>query len=91
MTAKPALRFGQDVRTRCTATGRYIGWYGGQHLALFISAQDNDLCVDTVDRSGQPHPSLPVPTDRELCAAAVGIRYGLHGAPARLSAGTEDS
>lgn len=70
------LQFGQRVRVCCSATGRYLGSYGGEDLALFVSAQDNDLCVDIVDPSREPHPSLPVPTDRQLSAAGAGIRYG---------------
>jgi hypothetical protein len=72
------LKFGDRVRTSCTATGRYLGKFGGKELALFVSAMDNSVCVDVVDRDGDPpHPGLPVPTDRELEAAANGIRWGL--------------
>ena len=78
--------FGQVVRTRCTATGRYIGRYGGKNLALFVSAMDNELCVDDVDPDGEPHPGLPTPTDRELQAASAGLRRGLRLAEQRPGA-----
>ena len=80
-----SFSFGQPVRTRCTATGRYIGSYGGEDLALYVSAMDNDLCIDLVNTDGQPRPGLPLPTDRELLAAGAGIGYGRRQA-ARLAA-----
>ncbi len=69
-------RFGDRVRVRCGATGRYL--HDG--VALYVSAQDNDLVVTEVadpDAPGYqpPHPTLPAPTDRELSAAAAGMRY----------------
>lgn len=63
--------WGYRVRTKCGATGRYlIAGY-----ALCVSAQDNDLFVDPVDRNGEPpHPTLPVPSNDALAAAEVGWR-----------------
>lgn len=64
-------RFGDRVRVKCTATGRYLQ----DGLALVVSAQDNDLFVDEVDPDGPPpHPSLPVPSDDALHGACAGLR-----------------
>jgi hypothetical protein len=68
--------FGDRVRTRCTATGRCIGWYDGEHWALYVSAMDNSLNLDRV-ADGEPHPDLPVPSDEALAAAAAGLSTGL--------------
>jgi hypothetical protein len=64
-------RFGDCVRVTCGATGRYLQ----DGLALYVSAQDNDLCVDEVDLGVPPHPSLPVPNDDALSGASVGLSY----------------
>ena len=70
MTNPP--RFGDRVRVRSGATGRYLR----DGLALVVSAQDNDLFIDHVDAHGDPpHPRLPVPSDVELAAAAATLRY----------------
>ena len=64
------LAFGDLCRARCSAPARYLG----EGLCLFVSAQDNDLCVDHV--SDKPYVGeLPLPTDRELCAAAEMRRF----------------
>lgn len=60
------LKFGDCVKVKCTATGRYLG--NGQ--ALFVSAMDNGLCEDDVARPirvGNPH-NLPMPSDESLKA-----------------------
>lgn len=79
-TPNPAPKWGDRVRVRCGATGRYLG----DGLALVVSAQDNDLLIDVVVHPAAPHyepphPTLPVPTDRELSAAACGLRYARSG------------
>lgn len=76
--ASRPLRWGDRVRTMCSATGRYLGVFEGHELALFVSAMDNSVCIDRVNRGGEPpHPDLPVPTSRELEAACNGLRRGL--------------
>lgn len=68
-------RFGDRVRVRCGATGRYLT----DGLALVVSAQDNDLFIDRVKPDGDPpHPTLPAPTDGELSAAGAALRYASH-------------
>lgn len=71
-----SLRWGDRVRLDCSATGRYLGEFDGRHLALWVSAQDNSLNVGVIDPAPTetPHPTLPVPTDRELEAAVNGLR-----------------
>jgi hypothetical protein len=71
-----SLRWGDRARLACSATGRYLGEFDGKHLALFVSAMDNSLNVGEIDLTPTegPHPTLPVPTDRELEAAANGLR-----------------
>lgn len=64
-------QIGDRVKTKCTATGRYIG-YG---LALFVSAMCNDLCIDRVALDDEPHPDLPVPSDDAAYAAAEAVRH----------------
>lgn len=61
--------FGDRVRVRCGATGRYL--LGG--LALAVCAQDNDLLIDHVDPDGDPHPTLPVPSDDALAGAFAAL------------------
>ena len=66
--------YGELARTRCTATGLSLG--GLDALVLYVSAQDNDFGIDEWDPDGDaPHPDLPVPTRRELAAAATALRY----------------
>jgi hypothetical protein len=63
------LKFGDRVRVKCGATGRYLGRYG---LALVVSTQDHDLFVDYVDPDGEPpHPTLPVPSSDALSGASA--------------------
>ena len=69
--------FGDRVRVKCGATGRYLGTYLGAELALAISAMDNDFLIDSV-ADGDPHPTLPVPSDDALRAAAEAIHYPLY-------------
>lgn len=69
-------RHGERVRVRCSATGRAIGW---NDLALVVSASDNDLFLDVIDTTRQAHPTLPVPSDRELMAAEVAFTYAARG------------
>lgn len=71
MTITPV--FGDRVRVRTGATGRYLQ----DGLAMVISMQDNEPLIDEV-ADGFPHPSLPVPTDGELLAACEGLRYARH-------------
>jgi len=69
-------RYGDRVRLAIGLTGRYID-YG---IADAISAQDNEPMLGRVAPNSPdgepPHPTLPVPTDRELLAAAEAFRYG---------------
>jgi hypothetical protein len=67
---------GQPVRLRCSATGRYVG----AGLGLYVSAQDNDLCLDQVDRDGAPAKGLPLPTDDAVAGAAAMLIHLLPGA-----------
>lgn len=65
-----APKFGDRVRTHPGSTGRYIGW----GLVLCVSAQDNDLFItDLAD--GEPHPSLPVPSDDAMAGAHEALTY----------------
>lgn len=68
-------KFGDRVRVQCSATGRYVsdGW------ALVVSAQDNELFLDRAV-AGEPHPTLPAPSDDALDAAAAGYRAGREAA-----------
>ena len=70
MNSHDGAKFGDRVRTRCTATGRYVvdGW------ALVVSASSNDLFLDRVDPGGQPpHPKLPAPSDDALSGAHAAL------------------
>lgn len=60
------------VRLRCGATGIYIGHGHG----LFVSAQDNDLCIDFVDPDRPPQEGLPTPSDRAVHLAQMALRAG---------------
>jgi len=61
---KDDLQFGEIVRLKCTAIGRYMCNGKG----VFISAMDNDRCIDdVVGRCSNKH-NLPVVTDEELQA-----------------------
>jgi len=72
----PKPKYGDRVRVKCGATGRYLGAYTGHtDLALFVSAQDNGLCIDAVDFDQTPADGLPVPSDHALAGCAEGIRY----------------
>lgn len=71
-----SFRFGQRVRVQCGATGRYVQ----DDLALVISAQDNELLMDRVDGTGEPHPTLRVPSDDALHGAAEALSYVQRGA-----------
>lgn len=64
-------KFGDRVRVRCGATGRYVS--GG--LALVVSAQDNDLLIDRFDPDpiDPPHATLPVPSDDALAGAFAAL------------------
>jgi hypothetical protein len=62
----PDLRYnyGQRVRVKCTATGRYVvnGW------ALVVSAMDNSLFLDR-PTDAEPWANSPVPSDDALAGA----------------------
>lgn len=62
---------GDRVRTRLGGTGRYVG----RDLALMISAQDGELMVDEVNREGEPHPLLSVPSDDAVDGAVEMANY----------------
>lgn len=65
-------RFGDRVRTRSGATGRYLQ----DGLALYVSAMDNSLVVAEHDPDGDPpHPTLPAPSDEAIEAAAAGLQH----------------
>lgn len=72
------LKWGERVVCSCTATGLYLGEFDGHHLALFVSAMDNSINIDTVqpEPTSMPSPDLPVPTARELEAATTGLSRG---------------
>lgn len=71
--------FGDRVRTRGGVTGRFIG----EGLALYVSAQDNDLFVTEVLTDGAPpNMLLPVPGDEAIRAAAAALRYPVAPGPA---------
>jgi hypothetical protein len=63
-------RYGDRVRVKCGATGRYVG-YG---LALVVSAQDNDLFLDEAT-SIAGHPTLPAPSNEALAGAYEALTY----------------
>lgn len=70
------LAYGDRVRLRCSATGRYLGTFNDIKLGLFISAMDNSYNIDEVKETGNdPHPTLPVPSDDALDAAHAALRY----------------
>ncbi len=53
------LKYGDAVKAKCNATGRYLG----NGRVLFVSAMDNDICEDELARpivKGNPH-NLPLP------------------------------
>jgi len=65
-------RFGDRVRTRSGATGRYMQ----DGLAVYVSAMDNGLEIAEYDPDGEPpHPTLPVADDEAVRAAAAAWRY----------------
>lgn len=61
-TKTKKLAYGDYCRARCTAPARYAGF----GMCAFISAQDNSVTVDRVDPEGEPNPSLPHVSDRDL-------------------------
>ena len=67
-------RYGERVRVLSShgPTGRYLGYFKGKHLAGWVSAQDNDLCIGEVVE-GEPHPSLPVPSDDAVAGMASAL------------------
>lgn len=68
---EPTPAFGDRVRVRCGATGRYLG----RGLALVVSAQEGDLFVDRVNPDGDPpHPTLPVPSNDAMAGASAVLR-----------------
>lgn len=67
----PAPKYGDRVRVKCTATGRYLR----DGLALVVSASSNDLFVDTLHKVQDPHPTLPVPSDDALEGASAAMSY----------------
>ena len=64
-------KYGDRVKVRCGATGRYIGWFFDRPWALWVSATDNSLVTDSSVSLDEPNasPNLPVPSDPELSAA----------------------
>lgn len=58
-------KYGDLVRVHCSATGRYLA----DGLAIYVSAQDNDLGIDAIDLDRDPWENAPRVTDRELSAA----------------------
>lgn len=86
-TTQPRPAFGALVRAKCNATGIYIGAIAGKDWVLFVSAMDNDLCIDELGQ-GEPHPGLPRPTGREGAAALYGLSTGLRLGKAEAAAAT---
>jgi hypothetical protein len=70
------IKIGDVCRAKCTAPARYVG--DGQ--CLFVSAQDNSLNLDDARPAKGGEENLPLPSDRELEAFRVGIKFkaGLH-------------
>lgn len=66
------ISFGDPVRTRHGATGRYVG----NGLVLYVSAQDNDLAVDDVDETKSPWSESPLPTSKECHLFRLGFFHG---------------
>jgi len=66
-------RFGDPVRLRCGATGRYLG--RGTGLGLFVCAQDNDLGIDEIVLDGEPWDESPLPSLEACTAANVGLYH----------------
>lgn len=69
----PEPHLGDRVRTKSGATGRYLD-YG---LAMYVSAQDNDLVISEVNllTGDPPHPTLPVPSPEVMLGAITALRY----------------
>ena len=66
----------------CWATNGAPARYVGGASCLWVSAQDNDLCVSEVSDAYEtvPDPEKAVlPSDREVAAAAYAHRYALGG------------
>lgn len=65
--------YGDRVRVKCSATGRYIG----DRLALVVSAMSNELFVDEIagPDGAPPNPTLPVPSDEAVMAAEAMQNY----------------
>lgn len=61
------------VRAKCGATGVDIG----DGLCLIVSAQDNSIFVDDIDKNPtmEPHPTLPIPTQQEYDGARSAVTY----------------
>lgn len=76
------VRFGEPARAKCGATGIYLD-YG---VVLYVSAQDNDLGMDAVDRDREPVAGLPLPSKDEVSAAHVAVVY-MTAWPAALTGG----
>lgn len=71
MIVNPEPTLGARVAGEFGSTGRYLG----HGMALIISAQDNGLMLVNADLIRTPHPTLPVPTDREVDGVQQALQY----------------
>lgn len=70
------MTLGDHCRTTSGAPARYVG-YG---LCLYISCQDNELCMHRCRPATGGEAELPQPFDDEVHAALVAVDYiFLHG------------
>lgn len=68
------LKFGDPVRTKQGATGRYIN----DNVVLYVSAQDNDLSIASPDFTKGPWKDSPLPTMEECYAFRMGLTLDKH-------------
>jgi hypothetical protein len=65
------MQFGQFCRAKCSAPARYIAL----GKCLYVSAQDNSLCVDDARPAVGGEDRLPHPSDDDLHEAGIKL-YG---------------
>lgn len=78
------MNLGDYCRAKCGAPARYVA----DGFCLFVSAQDNELCLDRVG-VGKGCPLLPHPNLYQLEGAKAAV-YSRRGRPTKQSTGRGD-
>jgi len=67
------MKSGDLCRTNAGAPSRYLD----HGLGLWVSSQDNDLCISEVAPVVSEPTKQPVPSDEEVRAALVALRWAM--------------